>query len=324
MLKTVSMTMASLNPPPLFRLIPEFKERIWGIDDLGGWFSDAGKGRIGEAWFSAGENKTSLGPSLASILRESPQWLGTGANPEHPGLCPLLIKLLFTSSRLSVQVHPKDEYARRHHQSLGKTEAWFVIKAEPGAEVALGFKEAISAGRFRDSARSGEIETLLDWRPVRAGDTIFVPAGTVHAIGAGLTICEVQQNSDITYRLYDYGRPRELHLEHGSAVSDLGPYLHRSDRRELDAGRALLVESQYFRMEHLRQRNNRFAIPGGLRHYCLLTSLSGEGTIAGERFVKGQVWMIPAGAGPVELIANDAQWLLSYPGAEPPIGIEIR
>jgi mannose-6-phosphate isomerase len=323
MLKTTFMP-ASFNTPPIFRLLPEFKQRIWGIDDLSGWFSDAGSDRIGEVWFTAGDNKTSLGPALADVLRESPHWLGTGCDSNHPGLCPLLIKLLFTSSRLSVQVHPKDDYAQQHHQSLGKTEAWFVIKADPGAKVALGFKEAISPERFRDSARSGEIETLLDWRPVRAGDTIFVPAGTVHAIGAGLTICEVQQNSDITYRLYDYGRPRELHLEHGSAVSDLGPYLHHSDRRELDAGRALLVESQYFRMEHLHQRNNRFTIPGGLRHYCLLTSLSGSGTIAGERFVKGQVWMIPAGAGPVDLVSDDAEWLLSYTGAEPPIGIQIR
>jgi mannose-6-phosphate isomerase len=323
MLKTSFMP-PSPNTPPVFRLLPQFKVRIWGIDDLSGWFSDAGNNRIGEAWFTAGENRTSLGPTLADVLRASPQWLGTGANSEHPGLCPLLIKLLFTSSRLSVQVHPKDDYAQKHHQSLGKTEAWFVIKAEPGAEVALGFKEPISAERFRDSARSGEIETLLDWRQVRAGDTIFVPAGTVHAIGAGLTICEVQQNSDITYRLYDYGRPRELHLEHGSAVSDLGPYLHHSDRRELDAGRCLLVESQYFRMEHLHQRNNRFTIPGRLSHYCLLTSLSGDGTIAGERFAKGQVWMIPAGAGPVELVSDDAEWLLSYTGDEPPVGIEIR
>ena len=323
MLKTSSMS-TSLNTRPVFRLIPEFKERIWGIDDLSGWFSDAGNDRIGEAWFTSGENKTSLGPSLGELLRESPTWLGTGCNRERPGLCPLLVKLLFTSSRLSVQVHPKDDYAQQHHQSLGKTEAWFVIKADPGAEVALGFKEAISAERFRDSARSGEIETLLDWRPVNAGDTIFVPAGTVHAIGAGLTICEVQQNSDITYRLYDYGRPRELHLEHGSAVSDLGPYLHHSDRRELDAGRALLVESGYFRMEHLRQRNNRFTLPGGLPHYCLLTSLSGGGTIAGERFVKGQVWMIPAGADSVELVSDDAEWLLSYAGTAPPMGIEIR
>ena len=101
------------------------------------------------------------------------------------------------------------------NQSLGKTEAWYGVAAEPNADIAVGFKEKITARRMEEAARSGEIETLLDWRPVKAGDAVFVPAGTVHAIGAGVTICEIQQNSDITYRLYDYGRPRELHLEHG-------------------------------------------------------------------------------------------------------------
>ena len=109
--------------------------------------------------------------------------------------------------------------------ALGKTEAWYVINAEPGAEVALGFKEQLSAERLRSSAETGEIEHLLNWRPASTGDVIYVPAGTVHAIGGGLTICEIQQNSDITYRLYDYGRPRELHLEHACNVSDLGPYV---------------------------------------------------------------------------------------------------
>ena len=300
-----------------FRLIPEFKDRIWGISNLKEWFQDAPTRTIGEAWFTSEDNHTCGGRVFGDLLREKPEVLGTGRDVNHPGLCPLLVKLLFTSSRLSVQVHPKDDYAGLHHQSLGKTEAWFVIDAQPGAEVALGFKQQISAERFRNAAISGEIENLLDWRPVERGDTIFVPAGTVHAIGTGLTICEIQQNSDITYRLYDYGRPRELHLDHGCAVSDLGPYVHHWERKELDAGRMLVAESAYFRIEHLRQMGNRIILPAGLPYYCLLVSIAGKGSIDGRDFSKGQVWMVPAQSGEVELASEDAEWLLTYTGTAP-------
>ncbi|MFZ0592233.1 MAG: type I phosphomannose isomerase catalytic subunit [Bryobacteraceae bacterium] len=306
-----------------FRLIPEFKDRIWGVSGLKEWFADAPARTIGEAWFTSEDNRTDCGRALRDLLLENPELLGAGRDGKHPGLCPLLVKLLFTSSRLSVQVHPKDDYAALYHQSLGKTEAWFVIDAKPEAEVALGFKQQISAEWFRNAAVSGEIENLLDWRPVEPGDTIFVPAGTVHAIGAGLTICEIQQNSDITYRLYDYGRPRELHLEHGCAVSDLGPYLHHFDRKELDAGRTLLAESAYFRIEHLRQKGNPIVLPG-LPYYCLLVSLTGAGTIDGQHFSKAQVWMVPAHAGAVGLKSDDAEWLLTYTGIGAVPAVEMR
>ncbi len=307
-----------------FCLIPEFKDRIWGIPSLEAWFAGAPARTIGEAWFTSEENRTCAGPALGDLLRQQPELLGTGRDAKHPGLCPLLVKLLFTSSRLSVQVHPKDDYAALHHKSLGKTEAWFVIDAKPGAEVALGFKQQISAEWFRNAAISGEIENLLDWRPVKRGDTIFVPAGTVHAIGAGLTICEIQQNSDITYRLYDYGRPRELHLEHGCAVSDLGPYLHHFDRKKLNGGRTLLAESAYFRIEHLRQKGNRIVLPERLPYYCLLISLAGAGTIGEQHFSKAQVWMVPAHGSAMELKSDDAEWLLTYTGMGPAPAVEMR
>ncbi|MGH9654009.1 MAG: class I mannose-6-phosphate isomerase, partial [Bryobacteraceae bacterium] len=168
------------------RLEPVFRDRIWGREDLRPLFPDAPQGRrIGEVWF---EPKTPHG---------------------------LLVKFLFTSERLSVQVHPDDDYARRRHNSLGKTEAWYVLDAQPPGELAVGFREPLTPERLREVAQSGEIEQFLDWRKVSPGDLVFVPAGTVHAIGAGLTVCEIQENSDITYRLYDYGRGRELHLDDG-------------------------------------------------------------------------------------------------------------
>lgn len=316
------------NQPPLpllpahpFRLCPDFRERVWGISDLKGWFPEAPDQIIGEAWFTAASNRVPTGNTLEEILSRQPELLGTGGDPTRPGFCPLLVKLLFTSSRLSVQVHPKDDYAALHHQSLGKTEAWIVIDAKPGADVALGFKEELTPERFRDSAVSGEIEALLDWRAVEPGDVIFVPAGTVHAIGAGLTICEIQQNSDITYRIYDYGRPRELHLEHGCAVSDLGPYIHKIDRKQIEAGRSVLVESNYFHIERLHHNVDRIVLGGDLPHYALLIPVAGNGHISGEPFARGQVWFVPAGSPCVELVSGDGEWLLSYPGGNKPLPI---
>jgi mannose-6-phosphate isomerase len=221
------------------------------------------------------------------------------------------------SSRLSVQVHPEDDYAQKHHKSLGKTEAWYVVDAEPGATVALGFREEIAPDRFRTAAQSGEIEELLDWKPVQPGDVIFVPAGTVHAIGTGLTVCEIQQNSDITYRLYDYGRPRELHLDHGCAVSDLGPYVHHFSRRELGANRICVAECDYFRIEHLSQTGKTMEVAASLPHYCLLIPIRGTGTIAGRPFSKAQVWFLPAGGDAVRIESNSAEYLLTYVGTEP-------
>lgn len=306
-----------------FRLIPEFKERIWGVDDLSSRFPEAPAKTLGEAWFTAQESRTDSGLLLSEVLKRNPEILGNGCSAKYPELCPLLVKFLFTSSRLSVQVHPDDSYAEQHHQCLGKTEAWFVMDAQPGAKVALGFLEEISTSRLRSAAETGEIEELLDWRPVQAGDIVFVPAGTVHALGSGLTVCEIQQNSDITYRLYDYGRPRELHLDHGSAVSNLGPYRHHFNGKELAEGRLVLAECEYFRIEHLNQSGRRLRLDADLSHYCLLISVRGEGSIAGQPFSAGQVWMIPARSAAIEIDSGSAEWLLTYLGTQPAPPIDI-
>ena len=132
---------------------------------------------------------------------------------------PLLVKFIFTSERLSIQVHPNDEFAALHENSRGKTEMWHILHADDGATIALGFTRPLSAEELRSAITDGSVEDLLNWVPVQAGDTLFAPAGTIHAIGHGIVLCEIQQNSDVTYRLYDYGRPRELHLERGLKVS---------------------------------------------------------------------------------------------------------
>src|SRR5439155_9895272 len=155
---------------------------------------------------------------------------------------PILVKFLSTSDKLSVQVHPDGECG------VGKTEMWHILYADPGAQIALGFEQPIGAEALRAAALSGEIERLLRWIPVHPGETYFIPAGAVHAIGAGISLCEIQQNSDITYRLYDYGRPRELHLDRGLEAANLAAWRHpgASLARELEDGWKRLVECCYF------------------------------------------------------------------------------
>lgn len=295
-----------------FQLLPVFRERVWGRKSLAPFFPEVKpRERIGETWFTFDENQTSLGVSLGELISSHPEILGEALDPLHPGACPLLVKLLFTSERLSVQVHPDDTYAEQHHQSLGKTEAWYVLDAQSPGEIAIGFRETLTRQQLKSAAQSGEIEQLLDWRKVNAGDVVFVPAGTVHAIGAGLTICEIQENSDITYRLYDYGRPRELHLEHSIAVADLKP--HQCDAKPVSLGnrREQLLECSYFRMERLRPAKS-IQIEGGLPHYLLL--------ICTEGIRAGQAWMIPARAANVA-IDGGSEWILTYKAPEAAPGI---
>ena len=303
------------------QIYPIFRERVWGRESLAPFFSEnPGNKRIGEVWFTFEENLTSSGKTLGEVLRSDPGILGEAADRRHPGICPLLLKLIFTSERLSVQVHPGDEYAERHHDSLGKTEAWYVLDSQPPGEVAVGFKEELTRERLKRAVQSAEIERLLDWRKVHTGETIFVPAGTVHAIGAGLTICEVQENSDITFRLYDYGRPRELHLEDGLQVASLGLHKSVGPPVPLTNWRDHLVECKYFRMERLRLKA-QMRIGDALPFYLLLLCTQGGGTIGGEPFRPGQIWLLPAHHAEVEVNGPGSEWILTYTADEPVSGL---
>jgi mannose-6-phosphate isomerase len=232
------------------RIAPSFHPKVWGSTGLAPWFPNPAE-KIGEAWF---------------------------VSPQLP-----LIKFLFTTERLSVQVHPDDAYAREHENSNGKTEMWHILRAAQGAQVAIGFRGTIETEQMRAAAESGEIVSLLSWIRVRPGDTLFVPAGTVHAIGAGLALCEIQQHSDVTYRLYDYGRPRELHLDKGSEVSVLGPAVGRA---------TLPVRSPYFHTERVVASGSLTLEPAA-KPYGLIV-LEGEGLIGGQPFLEGAVFQIPA------------------------------
>lgn len=235
-------------------------EKPWGRDVLPPPFEHAGGGegagaRIGEIWFEAPDGRD----------------------------LPLLIKYIFTSEKLSVQVHPDDAQARSRGLPRGKSECWFIIDAEPGATLGLGFGREVDAGALRAAALDGSIEEMMTWKPVKAGDFFFVPAGTVHAIGGGVSLIEVQQNSDVTYRLYDYGRPRELHLEDGVAVAKAAPYADGLGTH-LDEGEdRLLVEGPHFTLWHVASGRDplagreRWVVPVSGR-----ASAGGEDAAAGE------------------------------------------
>ncbi len=199
-----------------FKLKPAMVERVWGRQDLSPWFTTAGGTlKIGEAWLTGKDCVIDGGDENGRTLGDlAAQCDGTLGNGEFP----LLVKLLFPEEKLSVQVHPDDEQAVKAGLARGKTECWYVLDALPGAEVACGVHKGVGLEDIRAAITAGTLESLLEMIPVKTGDMVFVDAGTIHAIGPGVTLLEVQQVSDTTYRLYDYGRDRELHLEDGLAV----------------------------------------------------------------------------------------------------------
>ena len=163
----------------------------------------------------------------------------------------LLLKLLFTSAPLSIQVHPDDAYAKSIGQPNGKSEAWHVLRAAPGAKVALGLKQPITREQLRHAIDDGSIATLVDWQPVQAHDTISVPAGTIHAIGAGVVVAEIQQRSDTTFRLFDHGSVRALHVDDATAMADLGMAQSQPRCERLSAERTLLASNSHFVFERI-------------------------------------------------------------------------
>src|ERR1019366_6772916 len=206
-----------------FRLAPWFSPRPWGRKDLRPWYAATGTTEpVGEAWLTGPESVVETGAmagqTLAAVTAEAGEAL-LGALDQIGGPeFPLLVKLLFPSDKLSVQVHPDDAHAQAMGQPRGKTECWYVLEAEPGATIALGMKPGATPDVVRAAIADGTMEEWMEWVPVSVGDMVFVDAGTVHAIGPGVVLLETQQTSDVTFRLYDYGRPRELHVEQALRV----------------------------------------------------------------------------------------------------------
>ena len=267
-----------------FRLKPWFSERVWGRRDLRPWYTDTGTTElVGEAWLTGPECVVETGELEGRTFASVAQDLG--------GEFPLLVKLLFPNEKLSVQVHPDDAQARTFGEVRGKTECWYVLEAEPGAAVALGLKDGAGKEQVAAAIADGTMESLMEWVPVSVGDMLFVDAGTVHAIGPGVVLLETQQTSDVTYRLYDYGRPRELHLEKGLAVMKAKTQAGKVKPREMD-GFIRLIEQKYFSVD-------RYDL-GKMDE--VRVSMEGRGCLVG---LKGTVSVITPGD-EVELVPGQA------------------
>jgi mannose-6-phosphate isomerase len=235
-----------------FRLSPWFSERPWGRMDLRPWYSATGSaGPVGEAWLTGPQSVVETGPRAGQTLRavveaEREQVLGAVGGDEFP----LLVKLLFPNDKLSVQVHPDDVQAQAMGQPRGKTECWYVLEAEPDATIMLGLREgaASDSAAVRAAIADGTLERLMEFVPVSAGDMVFVDAGTVHAIGPGVVLLETQQTCDVTFRMYDYGRPRELHVEQALGVMKMKTAAGKVAPRKMD-GFTRLIEQKYFTVD---------------------------------------------------------------------------
>ncbi len=311
------------------RLAPSWREKIWGSTNLEPLFGERTR-RIGEVWYTFEENTITNGPwagqTLAELMaRLGASLMGTAFHPSrlrrrsageatHTGptvaesYFPILVKFLFTSDKLSVQVHPDDAYALEHEDGPGKTEMWYVLRADPGAAIALGLTELLSREQLRQAALGGEIARYLNWVPVEPEDAIFSPPGTLHSIGAGLALCEVQQNSDLTYRFYDFGRlgddgrPRPLHIDCAVEVTELadhpGPERPASFSRNGLEGETLVV-CDYFAVERLRFARGLEYVPEPARMHLLII-LEGRGTLGGEPYEPGDVYLVPAALAPFD------------------------
>lgn len=237
-----------------FRLSPYFRTRIWGFQNLAPWFDFKTSGEpIGEVWLTGDKCKAETGAwaghSLRQLTAEQGEvLLGPGRAGEE---FPLLVKVLFPKEKLSVQVHPDDALARQYGEPRGKTECWYTLDAEPGAAVALGLKPGVTPEQVRKAIDSATLEELMEYVPLSKGDMIFVDAGTVHAILPGAVILETQQNSDLTYRLYDYGRPRELHLDRSFAAMRVATRAGKVTPQP-EGDRSTLIDAPYFRVERFR------------------------------------------------------------------------
>jgi mannose-6-phosphate isomerase len=309
-------------PPEPFRIEPIFMPRIWGSRSLAPLFPEKTNlsEPIGEAWLTGVDCRVTTGPfsgrTLGEAWREMPaEW--RGERFREPGDFPLLVKFIFPRDKLSIQVHPDDAYASVHEKTAGgrgKTEMWHVISAEPGAQVLVGLKPGVDKEKFQAALEAHTVEELFVAHPVQAGDTFFLPAGTPHTIGPGMVLCEVQQYSDLTYRVYDYGRVdakgkgRELHIEKALEVIDFNSSKGGkvTPRQIIPGSWWEVAKCPYFTAERMDfDRHVHFErIPpqSGEGDFQVMVILAGEGLMTGLPltgttgeflFKPGDCWFVP-------------------------------
>jgi mannose-6-phosphate isomerase len=310
--------MGSLYP---LLMSPAFDPRPWGTEDLSPIYPNHKfSEKIGEAWLSGDDCKVSNGPlagkTLAQLSDEHQRGL-VGDAARDPKRFPLLLKFLFPHEKLSVQVHPDDAQALRVGQPWGKTECWYVAHAKPGAQIGLGLKPGVTVVQLEQAIRENRAEEVLNWVHVFTGDMIYVAGGTVHTLGPGSVIVETQQQSDTTYRLYDYGRPRELHLKDGmAAVKEevkSGKVLRSAPKQSGRNRIAPLIRAPYFVVE-MFEGKERFELAtrdeSGKSSVQILVAVEGCGVIESPGMepvtvAKGDAVVVPAS---VEKFEVRPQW----------------
>jgi mannose-6-phosphate isomerase len=325
-----SVKMTQLYP---FLMLPAFDPRPWGTLDLSPIYPNRPfEEKIGEAWLTGDDCKIANGPltgqTLAQVSEKYQREL-VGNAARDPRRFPLLLKFLFPHEHLSVQVHPDDEQARRVNQPWGKTECWYVAHAKPGAQIALGLKTGVTVAQLEQAILEKRAEELLNWLNVYTGDMIYVSGGTVHTLGPGSVIVETQQQSDTTYRLYDYGRPRALHLKEGLAAVKLNvasgkvvrpapSQIPGSNNRQAPLVAAPYFVVDMFEMKDAQQLSTRD--DSGKSSAQILVAVEGCGVVqaAGAEAVtlaKGDAVVVPAS---VENFTVRPQWTLEFLRARVP------
>jgi mannose-6-phosphate isomerase len=321
-----------------FLMLPRFDPRPWGAHDLSPIYPNRQfEEKIGEAWLTGDDCKIANGPltgqTLAQVSEKYQRDL-VGDAARDPRRFPLLLKFLFPHEKLSVQVHPDDERARSVNQPWGKTECWYVAHAKPGAQIALGLKSGVTVAQLEQSILEKRAEEFLNWLNVYTGDMIYVSGGTVHTLGPGSVIVETQQQSDTTYRLYDYGRPRELHLEQGLAAVKLnaasGKVVRPAPSQVAGSNnrQAPLVSAPYFVVDMFEMKDAQELSTrddSGKSSVQILVAIEGCGIVESPgaeaiTLAKGDAVVVPAS---VERYAVRPQWTLELmrsrvPGAALP------
>jgi mannose-6-phosphate isomerase len=318
-------------------MLPGFDPRPWGTQDLSPIYPNHKfEEKIGEAWLSGDDCKVANGPltgkTLSQLSEEYKREL-VGDAARDPKRFPLLLKFLFPDEKLSVQVHPDDVQAQRVGQPWGKTECWYIAHAKPGAQIALGLKPGVTVQLLEEAIQQKRAEEVLNWINVYAGDMIYVAGGTVHTLGPGSVVVETQQQSDTTYRLYDYGRPRELHLKDGmAAVKEKvkSGKVVRPAPLEIGSGPgkvryAPLVTAPYFVVEMFEAKEPVFAVTrddSGKSSVQILVATEGCGVVEAPgmeavTMAKGDAVVIPAC---LEEFAVRPQWALEFLRAYVPGG----
>ena len=300
----------------IMKLHPAFKDYLWGgtrlRDDYG---LECNLDIIAEGWMlschkdgnSTIENGEYKGLTLREAIEKSETSL-IGTNAEGFPDFPILIKLIDAKQNLSIQVHPDDEYAQKVEGEFGKTEMWYVVDCEDGAYLYYGFKEEISKAQFKEAIENNTLTNILNKVEVKKGDCFFIESGTVHAIGAGLLIAEIQQNSNTTYRVYDYGRvgadgkPRELHTEKAVdvTVTTLPKYPVLHDNQEIET---TLAECKYFKVKK-HNVNGNIEINVDSTSFSSLLCVEGQCTVGDVEIKAGECVFIPANMGSVVVSGN--------------------